>query len=105
MEINSNIYPIHLDNFYSKERIQLKTIGSVRQIDKLGRLVLPVDMRKALNLIDGVDSVEFVLEGDEVKIKKYRPSCVFCGFDDKVINYKNQTVCQTCLDELKSGKI
>ena len=79
----------------------MKAIGCVRQIDKLGRMVLPSDIRKSLNLVDGVDAVEFFVEGDSVIIKKYRPSCIFCGSADNTITYKNQIVCEDCINGLK----
>ena len=81
----------------------MRAIGCVRQIDKLGRLVLPSDIRKSLTLVNGVDSVEFFVDGDSVIIKKYRPACVFCGAADNVVNYKSQTICESCLEELRSG--
>lgn len=79
----------------------MRAIGCVRQIDKLGRLVLPSDIRKSLNIVSGLDSVEFFVDGDSVVIKKYRPACIFCGSGDDIVNYKNQTVCQSCLNDLK----
>lgn len=81
----------------------MRAIGCVRQIDKLGRLVLPVDIRKSLNITDGVDSVEFFIDDDKIIIKKYRPACVFCNSAEDIVDYKSQTICQACLDELKSG--
>lgn len=83
----------------------MKAIGCVRQIDKLGRLVLPADLRKALNLVDGEDFVEFFLEGDQIVIKKYRPSCIFCKSAENTVTYKNQPVCRSCLNELKNGNV
>lgn len=80
----------------------MKAIGCVRQIDKLGRLVLPSDIRKSLDIEDGKDAVELFVEEDSVIIKKYRPSCVFCGSDDDLITYKKRTICQACLNELKN---
>ncbi len=82
----------------------MRAIGCVRQIDKLGRLVLPSDIRKSLNIVNGVDSVEFFVDDDAVIIKKYRPACIFCGSADNIISYKNSNVCESCLDELRNGK-
>ena len=79
----------------------MKVLGCVRPVDKLGRLVLPSDIRKALKITSGEDSVEFFLENSSVVIKKYRPSCVFCGSDENLIEYKDQSVCPDCLEELK----
>lgn len=82
----------------------MRAIGCVRQIDKLGRLVLPSDIRKSLNITDGVDSVEFFVDADSVIIKKYRPACIFCGSAEDIITYKNQAICTLCFEELRNGK-
>ena len=81
----------------------MRAIGCVRQIDKLGRLVLPSDIRRMLNIKDGSDSVEFFVDEDSVVIKKYRPACIFCNSANNIQTYKNQSVCQTCLDEIRKG--
>lgn len=81
----------------------MRAIGCVRQVDKLGRLVLPADIRKSLNITDGEDYVEFFIDNDSVIIKKYRPACIFCGSADDVINYKGQIICSSCLNDLKSN--
>ena len=79
----------------------MRAMGCVRQVDKLGRLVLPADIRKALNISDGNDSIEFFVDNDMIIIKKYRPSCVFCNSAEDIITYKGQSVCQSCLDDLR----
>ena len=81
----------------------MKVIGYVRQVDKLGRLVLPSDIRKALNITDGEDSVEFLVQGNTITLRKYRPVCVFCGSGENNLTYKGQPVCLNCLDELRTG--
>ena len=81
----------------------MRAVGCVRQIDKLGRLVLPSDIRRMLNIKDGSDSVEFFVYEDSVVIKKYRPACIFCNSANNIQTYKNQSVCQTCLDEIRKG--
>lgn len=82
----------------------MRPIGCVRQIDKLGRLVLPADIRRSLNITDGEDSVEFFIDKDSVIIKKYHPACIFCNSAENIVTYKNQIICQSCLDELKNSK-
>ena len=81
----------------------MRAIGCVRQIDKLGRLVLPSDIRKSLGIVNGEDSVEFFVEDDTVIIKKYRPSCVFCGSPENILNFNGQTICEKCMKDLKSN--
>lgn len=81
----------------------MKAIGYVRQIDKLGRLVLPSDIRKALELHNGEDSVEFFMDKDSVIIRKYRSTCIFCKSDENLLTYKEQAVCRRCMEELKNS--
>ena len=78
----------------------MKSTGIVRQIDPLGRIVLPRDLRKSLNLNDH-DSVEFFLEGNTIVIKKYQPTCIFCGNAKDVFVFKGKNVCPACMEELK----
>lgn len=80
----------------------MKATGHVRRIDNLGRLVLPKDIRKALGIISGIDSVEFFLEEDKLVIKKYSPHCIFCGSVDNIKIFKDRNICENCLKELKN---
>lgn len=78
----------------------MKTLGIVRKIDELGRIVLPIETRRRLD-IGHKDPVEIFVEKDRVVLKKYEPSCIFCGDVDDVIIYKDKRVCRSCLAELK----
>ena len=78
----------------------MKTIGIVRQIDNLGRVNIPKEILDNLDIETG-DSIEVLVDKDKVIIKKYSPQCVFCGNEDNVIDYKNKTVCSTCVNTLK----
>ena len=79
----------------------MKSIGIVRRVDELGRIVLPIELRKTLN-IDIKDSLEIYVDEDKVILKKYEPACVFCGNAQNVTLYKGKNVCQDCLDEFKN---
>ena len=86
----------------------MRNSGYVRQVDSLGRLVLPIDLRKALGVQSG-DSVEIFLDGDNKRVilQKYNlpiPTCIFCGSRKDVISFKNQNVCKTCMDEITANK-
>lgn len=78
----------------------MKSTGIVRQIDPLGRIVLPRDLRKSLNLNDH-DSVEFFLEGNTIVIKKYLPTCIFCGNAENLVSFKGKCVCPSCAKKLQ----
>ncbi|SHK08718.1 transcriptional pleiotropic regulator of transition state genes [Anaerobranca californiensis DSM 14826] len=78
----------------------MKSTGIVRKVDELGRVVLPIELRRTLN-IDTKDSLEIYVDGEKVILKKYHPACVFCGEADDVKYFKGKNICQNCIDELK----
>ena len=79
----------------------MKSTGVVRKVDELGRIVIPVELRRTLN-IDVKDALEIYVDGDQVILKKYEPACIFCGDARDVVNYKSKNICQKCLNELKN---
>lgn len=78
----------------------MRSLGMVRKIDELGRIVLPIETRRLMDLSPG-DGVEIFSEKDRVILQKYAPACIFCGEAEDVIIYKNKRVCHTCAAELK----
>ena len=56
----------------------LKSTGIVRKVDELGRIVLPIELRRTMN-IEEKDSLEIYVDGANIILHKYQPSCVFCG--------------------------
>ncbi|MED5247470.1 AbrB/MazE/SpoVT family DNA-binding domain-containing protein [Priestia sp. LL-8] len=58
----------------------MKGLSTLRKIDALGRIVLPIELRKGMNIAKG-DSVEILLEDDHIEIKKYEEynKCVITG--------------------------
>ena len=78
----------------------MKATGIVRKVDELGRVVLPVEMRRTMN-IDEQDSMEIYVEGNTVMLKKYEPDCIFCGETKNVTQFRGKNVCRKCLKELK----
>ena len=77
----------------------MKSTGIVRKVDELGRVVLPVELRRHFD-IDIKDPIEFFVDGGRIIIQKYAPACVFCGNADKVRMYKMKLVCENCLREM-----
>lgn len=82
----------------------MKSLGIVRKIDELGRIVLPIETRKRLELASG-DGVEIFVEKDRVILKKYAPACIFCGEVDNVLSYNDKKICRGCLEELKKADL
>ena len=78
----------------------MKATGIVRPVDALGRVVIPVELRRNLG-IKTEDSLEVFVDGQYIMLKKYEPSCVFCGGMDDVKVVHGKTVCGNCIEELK----
>lgn len=78
----------------------MKSTGVVRQLDTLGRIVLPIELRRTMDI--GIkDMLEIFVEDDAIILKKYHPSCIFCSDARDVVPYKGKLVCKSCLDELR----
>jgi transcriptional pleiotropic regulator of transition state genes len=78
----------------------IKSTGIVRKVDELGRVVIPIELRRTLG-IEEKDALEIYVDGEKIILKKYQPACIFCGNADKVRNYKDKNICQDCLDSMK----
>ena len=79
----------------------MKSTGIVRKVDELGRIVLPIEMRRTLYIAEK-DALEIYVDGSSVILKKYKPSCIFCDTAKDVSEFKGKNVCPKCLKELKS---
>ena len=79
----------------------MKSIGIVRKVDELGRIVLPIELRRTLDIAER-DPLEIYVDGSSIVLRKYRPTCIFCDTSKDVINFKGKNVCPKCLKELKA---
>ena len=78
----------------------MKSIGIVRKIDELGRIVLPIETRRQLEL-EPKDGVEIFVDEDRIILKKYQPCCLFCGDGNDVVLFHEKKICRKCLAELR----
>ena len=78
----------------------MKSTGIVRKVDELGRIVLPIELRRTLN-IDIKDSIEIYVENDSIVLKKFEPTCIFCGSHENFKTFHDKNVCEKCLNEMK----
>ena len=76
----------------------MKSTGIVRKIDDLGRMVIPKELRKTMN-INKKDPMEIFVENDKIILQKYEPGCIFCGNVENTVDYKGKTVCKDCLED------
>lgn len=81
----------------------MKSTGIVRKMDRLGRIVIPKELRRVMKIEEDVDSMEIFTEGNTVILKKYEPSCIFCGDANEIISYKGHNVCKKCLADLNKA--
>ncbi len=77
----------------------MKSTGIVRKLDELGRIVLPIEMRRTFNLAEK-DAVEIYVEGDSIILKKHQPNCILCGEAKNLLDYKGKLVCKSCIKSL-----
>ena len=78
----------------------MKSTGIVRKVDELGRIVLPIEMRRTLD-IGEKDALEIYVDGSSIVLRKYEPSCIFCDSMDDITVFKGKNICPKCLKELK----
>lgn len=80
----------------------MKATGIVRKVDELGRVVIPIELRRTLSIAER-DALEIYTDEDRIVLRKYEPTCtcVFCGRADNVTSFKGRNVCKRCAVELK----
>lgn len=79
----------------------MKATGIIRKVDELGRIVLPIELRRSLD-IDVKDPIEIYTDGDKIVLKKYSQTCSFCGKSKDVVSFRDRLVCRKCIEELSS---
>jgi len=77
----------------------MKSTGIIRKVDDLGRVVLPIEFRRVLDISER-DEVEIVLENDQIILQKFEPVCVFCGGNQELISFNRKNVCRTCIQKM-----
>lgn len=78
----------------------MKSTGVVRKIDELGRIVLPIEIRKILD-IKQKDAVEIFTDEGKIILQKYQPACIFCNNADDILYFNGKRICRPCLEKLK----
>lgn len=74
----------------------MKSTGIVRKVDELGRIVLPIELRRTLG-IEEKDRIEIFVDGESIILRKYQPACIFCDNAKDIINYKGKNICPGCI--------
>ena len=77
----------------------MKSTGIVRKVDELGRVVLPIELRRNLN-INEKDALEIFVDDEKIILKKYEPADVFTGNMDDLIDFKGKKVSKASILEM-----
>ncbi len=72
----------------------------MRRIDELGRVVLPIELRRTMNL-SVRDPVEIFIEGESIVLRKFEAACLFCGGGHQLTTFRGKQICAECLRQLK----
>jgi len=80
--------------------IYIKSTGIVRKIDDLGRMVIPIELRKTMN-ISKKDPMEIFVDDDKIILKKYEPGCEICDSMKNLVEYEGHEICTDCINKLK----
>ncbi|MBP8640863.1 MAG: AbrB/MazE/SpoVT family DNA-binding domain-containing protein [Oscillospiraceae bacterium] len=81
----------------------MKSTGIVRKVDELGRIVLPIELRRTLDIAEK-DSLEIYVDDDSIILRKYQPACIFCDNARDIVVYKGKNVCKECIKSLEETK-
>lgn len=76
--------------------------GFIREVDKLGRIVIPKQLRKELGIDSEGSIIAMFYDGKQIILKKAIPHCIFCGADSELNEFETKFICATCLERLKS---
>ncbi|MDD3839738.1 MAG: AbrB/MazE/SpoVT family DNA-binding domain-containing protein [Clostridia bacterium] len=81
----------------------MKSTGIVRKVDELGRVVIPIELRRTLNIAEK-DALEIYVDNEHIILKKYEPACIFCGNARDIETYKGKNICKNCLQNISETK-
>ena len=79
----------------------MKSTGIVRKVDELGRIVLPMEIRKTMGIKEK-DPIEIFIDDERIILSKYNPACTFCSNVDNIVYFQGKRICADCLEKLKT---
>lgn len=82
--------------------MEMKSTGIIRKVDDLGRIVLPIELRRMLDIAER-DELEIYMEKDRIILCKHETACVFCGNGRDLVGYSSKNVCRDCIEKLANA--
>ncbi|MGB9792184.1 MAG: AbrB/MazE/SpoVT family DNA-binding domain-containing protein [Thermacetogeniaceae bacterium] len=77
----------------------MRSVGVVRKVDELGRVVIPIEVRRNLGIAEK-DPLEIYVDNEKIILKKYEPTCIFCGEAGNIKNFRGKNICKKCAETL-----
>lgn len=77
----------------------MKSTGIIRKVDELGRIVLPIELRRTLDIAER-DELEIYVENETIILRKYEPHCIFCASSQGLVSFRGKNICPDCLRQL-----
>ena len=78
----------------------MKSTGIIRKVDDLGRIVLPIELRRTLDIAER-DELEIFMESDRLVLQKHEPACIFCGSSRALTTYNRKNLCGECVRKIR----
>lgn len=79
--------------------MNMKSTGIIRKVDELGRIVLPAELRRTMDICEK-DELEIYIDSDRIVLQKFQPSCVFCASKQNLMRYRGKNICQDCIHNM-----
>lgn len=77
----------------------MKSTGIIRKVDELGRVVIPIELRRTLGISEK-DGLEIYVDEDRIILRKLETACIFCSSTENVVEFKEKMICQACIADL-----
>lgn len=77
----------------------MKATGIVRKVDELGRVVIPMELRRTMNIAEG-DGLEIFVDGERIVLRKYAPGCTLCGSLEDIEYLSGKPICRNCISKI-----
>jgi AbrB family transcriptional regulator, transcriptional pleiotropic regulator of transition state genes len=75
-------------------------IATTRRIDQLGRVVVPIELRRTLGIHEG-DLLEVSADNGRLILQKAAPECALCGRADDLVDLRAKHLCRECVREIR----
>ena len=77
----------------------MKSTGIIRKVDELGRIVLPIELRRTLDF-EVRDEMEIFIDDGKIVLQKFEPTCTFCGASRGLVPFRGKNICNECMENL-----